>query len=45
MARAPVDPYRHPGALPAKSLLCRQFRIAHALLDDMIDRLAPAAWR
>jgi hypothetical protein len=36
---APVDLPRYPGALSAKSLLRKQFRAAHALLDDAIDRL------
>ncbi len=29
---------RHPAALSAKGLLRKQFRVAHALLDDAIDR-------
>jgi hypothetical protein len=36
---APVDPPRYPHALSAKGLLRKQFRVAHALLDDAIDRV------
>jgi len=43
MTPAFVDFSRYRGASSAKSLLRRQFRIAHALLDDTIDRLPPAA--
>ncbi len=39
MTAAPEDLPRYPGALSAKRLLRKQFRIAHALLDDAIDRL------
>jgi len=35
----PADRPRNLGALSAKGLLRRQFRLAHALLDDAIDRL------
>lgn len=40
MTPASVDHSRHLGALSAKSLLRSQFRIAHALLDDAIDRVS-----
>lgn len=40
MTPTSVDHSRHLGALSAKSLLRSQFRIAHALLDDAIDRLS-----
>ena len=43
MTPAAVDPPPYPGALSVKSLLRGQFRIAHALLDETIDRLPPAA--
>ena len=43
MTPASVDDARHLGALSAKSLLRSQFRIAHALLDDAIDRLSGEA--
>ena len=43
MTPAPGDRSRYLGAVSAKSLLRLQFRIAHALLDDAIDRLPPEA--
>jgi hypothetical protein len=36
---APVDLLRYPDAWSAKRLLRKQFHVAHALLDDAIDRL------
>jgi len=36
---APVNLPRYPGAVSAKRLLRKQFQIAHALLDDAMDRL------
>jgi hypothetical protein len=36
---APADCPRCPGVLSAKGLLRKQFRVAHALLDDAIDGL------